>query len=60
MPDEKLTIVSGYAKVSTLQSMQKNIITGLPQNVNILGEISKQELLDLYARSKGSIYTALD
>ena len=60
MPDEKLIIVGGYAKGDHAEKYAKNIINGLPQNVNILGEISEQELIDLYARCKGLICTALD
>ncbi len=60
MPDEKLIIVGGYAKGDHAEKYAKNIINWLPQNVNILGEISEQELIDLYARCKGLICTALD
>ena len=60
MPDEKLTIVGGYAKCDHVEKYAKNIITGLPQNVNILGEISEQELIDLYIWRKGLICIALD
>ncbi len=60
IPDEKLIIVGGYAKGDHAEKYAKNIINGLPQNVNILGEISEKELIDLYARCKGLICTALD
>jgi glycosyltransferase involved in cell wall biosynthesis len=60
IPDEKLIIVGGYAKGDHAKKYAKNISKGLPQNVKILGEISEKELIDLYARCKGLICTALD
>jgi glycosyltransferase involved in cell wall biosynthesis len=60
MPDEKLIIVGGYAKGDHAERYAKNISNELPYNVNILGEVSEQELIDLYARCKGLICTALD
>jgi len=60
MTDEKLIIVGGYAKGDHAEKYAKNISKGLPQNIDILGEISEQELIDLYARCKGLICTAVD
>ncbi|MHB8100986.1 MAG: glycosyltransferase [Methanosarcina sp.] len=60
MPDEKLIIVGGYAKGDHAEKYAKNISNKLPYNVSILGEVSEQELIDLYARCKGFICTALD
>ena len=68
MPDEKLTIVGCYAKGDHAEKCAKNVTTGIPQNVttgipqnvNILWEISEQELIDLYARCKSLIFTAFD
>jgi len=60
MPDEKLIVVGGYAKGDHSKKYAKNISNGLPQNVKILGEISENELIDLYARCKGLICTALN
>jgi glycosyltransferase involved in cell wall biosynthesis len=60
MPDEKLIIVGGYAKGDHAEKYAKNISNNLPHNVSILGEVSEQELIDLYARCKGFICTALD
>ena len=60
MPDEKILIVGGHARGNHAVKYAKNIINGLPQNVNILGEISEQELINLYVRRKGLICTAFD
>jgi len=60
MPDEKLIIVGGYAKGDHAEKYAKNISSKLPYNVTILGEVSGQELIDLYSRCKGLICTALD
>jgi len=59
-PDEKLIIVGGHAKGDHSKKYAENIINGLPQNVKILGEIPEKELIDLYARCKGLICTAID
>ncbi len=60
MPDEKLIIVGGYAKGDHAEKYAKNINNKLPSNVKILGEVSEQELIDLYSRCRGLICTALD
>lgn len=60
MPGEKLIIVGGYAKGDHAEKYAKNISNNLPPNVQILGEVSEQELIDLYSRCKGLICTALD
>lgn len=60
MPGEKLIIVGGYAKGDHAEKYAKNISNNLPHNVSILGEVSEQELIDLYAKCKGFICTALD
>ena len=60
MPDEKLIIVGGYAKGDHAEKYAKKICNGLPQNVNILGEIHEKEVIDLYSRCKGLICTAID
>jgi glycosyltransferase involved in cell wall biosynthesis len=60
LPGEKLIIVGGYAKGDHAEKYAKNISNNLPPNVQILGEVSEQELIDLYSRCKGLICTALD
>lgn len=60
MPDEKLIIVGGYAKGDHAEKYAKSISNTLPHNVEIAGEISEKELIDLYSRCRGFICTALD
>ena len=60
MPEEKLIIVGGYAKGDHAEKYAENISNNLPHNVKILGEVSELELIDLYARCRGFICTALD
>jgi len=60
MPDEKLIIVGGFAKGDHASRYASHIIDGLPNNVQLLGSISEDELIELYATCKGHITTALD
>ncbi len=60
LPEEKLIIAGGYASgdyaIRYVQSIGKKI----PQNVVMLGEVDEDRLIDLYARCKGHICTAID
>jgi glycosyltransferase involved in cell wall biosynthesis len=59
LPDERLKIVGG----STLGDHSKAYMSKLgdvPPNVELLGQVSREELTDLYARCKGFIATAVD
>lgn len=60
MPEEKLLIVGGYSKGDHAKSYAKNVLNSLPENVEVLGEVSEEELLDLYSCCKGFICTAMD
>jgi glycosyltransferase involved in cell wall biosynthesis len=60
MPDENLVIVGGYAKGDHASRYAEKIGRTLPPNVRLLGEVSEEELYDLYARCKAHICTALD
>jgi glycosyltransferase involved in cell wall biosynthesis len=60
MTDEKLLIVGGFAKGDHASKYASEIINGLPPNVKLLGSVSEDELIDLYATCKGHITTALD
>lgn len=60
MPDEKLVVVGGYALGDHAAQYYKQLMGRIPQNVEMRGEVSEQELIDLYARCKGLICTALD
>ncbi|HYM39404.1 MAG TPA: glycosyltransferase [Thermoplasmata archaeon] len=58
LPSEKLVIVGGYSK----GDWTERYVAGLrpPPNVTLLGEITDAELVDLYARCRGLVTTAVD
>ncbi|HOV82334.1 MAG TPA: glycosyltransferase [Methanothrix sp.] len=60
LPQERLLIVGGYAEGDHAASYCKKLIKNIPANVEMLGSISEEELVDLYARCKGLICTAMD
>ncbi|HWQ20183.1 MAG TPA: glycosyltransferase [Methanotrichaceae archaeon] len=60
MPEEKLVVVGGYALGDHAAQYHDKLVSRIPPNVKMLGEVSEQELIDLYARCKGLICTALD
>lgn len=60
MPDEHLVIVGGYSEGDHAGPYVDRIRRSLPRNVELRGEVSEEELVDLYARCKGFITTALD
>lgn len=60
MPDERLVIVGGYSEGDHAASYVNSIRRSLPGNVELRGEVSEEELVDLYSRCKGFITTALD
>ncbi len=60
MPDERLIIVGGYSKGDHAARYANRILNDLPPNVEYHGEVSESELIDLYARCKGHITTAMD
>lgn len=60
MPDEKLVIVGGYAEGDHASAYAEKIGNELPGNVRILGEVSGDELIDLYSSCRGFITTAID
>ena len=60
IPEENLIIVGGYAQGDHASEYLKNLNAHLPSNVTILGEVAEPHLLDLYARCKGLICTAMD
>lgn len=57
--EEKLIIIGGYAKGDHAERYFKKI-NNLPDNVEIKGQISEEELRDLYSNCKAFITTALD
>jgi len=60
LPKERLVIVGGYAKGDHAAAYAEKIGQNLPGNVTLLGEVNGDELIDLYARCRGHICTALD
>lgn len=60
MPDQKLVIVGGYASGDHASAYAARLMTGLPENVTLVGSVSEEKLLELYATCKGHITTALD
>jgi len=60
MPGEKLVIAGGYAQGDHASLYTDRLYARLPPNVTFLGEIPEPDLIDLYARCKGLICTALD
>lgn len=59
-PEEKLVIVGGYAKGDHAERYAKAIVKQAPKNVEFLGEIQENHLIDLYSKCKGLICTAKD
>jgi glycosyltransferase involved in cell wall biosynthesis len=60
MPEEKLIIVGGFAEGDHALKYAERIRHGLPKNVELRGEVTEEELIDLYAKCKGYITTAMD
>ncbi|WP_406657579.1 glycosyltransferase [Methanolobus sp. ZRKC2] len=60
MPDEKLLIVGGYSLGDHASDYASSLLEDLPNNVEILGSISEDKLLELYSDCKGHIATAMD
>jgi glycosyltransferase involved in cell wall biosynthesis len=60
LPDEKLLIVGGYAQADSSSTYAANIMKDLPGNVKVIGNVSENELRDLYARCKAFIITSRD
>jgi len=60
MPEERLLVVGGYSKGDHASRYYKHLVETIPDNVEMLGEVSEEELIDLYAQCKGLICTAMD
>ncbi len=60
MPADRLVIVGGYAEADHALPYADRIRTNLPDNVELIGSVSEDELVDMYARCKGFITTSLD
>ncbi|WFN36772.1 glycosyltransferase [Methanomicrobium antiquum] len=60
LPDEKLVIVGSYAKGDHASVYAEKISENLPENVEIIGEVTGEKLLNLYSHCRGFIATAID
>jgi len=58
--EEHLVIVGGYSEGDHAARYAKKIREHVPSNVLFQGEVSEIQLIDLYARCKGVICTAMD
>jgi glycosyltransferase involved in cell wall biosynthesis len=59
-PEHKLIIVGGYAQGDHAAAYYQELLKDIPENVEMRGTVSEEELIDLYARCKGLICTAVD
>lgn len=60
LPEERLVMVGGYAEGDHASKYHEKLVRDIPDNVEMRGAVSEDELIDLYARCKGLICTALD
>ena len=60
VPEELLVIVGGYSEGDHAAIYAEKIRHELPSNVTLRGEVTGDEIVDLYARCKAHICTALD
>jgi len=60
IPEERLVVVGGYSKGDLASLYCRRLVETIPENVEMKGEVSEEKLIDLYARCKGLICTAID
>jgi glycosyltransferase involved in cell wall biosynthesis len=60
LPEERLVVVGGYAEGDHASRYYEKLARDIPENVEMRGAVSEEELLGLYARCKGLICTAVD
>jgi len=60
LPDERLIIVGGYAPGDHASGYARRLQSILPENVTVVGEVTEEQLVDLYSRCRGHICTSLD
>ncbi len=58
LPSEKLVLVGGYSKGDLTERYVASLRP--PPNVTLVGEVGDRELVDLYARCRGFLTTAVD
>jgi glycosyltransferase involved in cell wall biosynthesis len=59
LPEERLVVVGGYAEGDHSSGYYKKLARDIPENVEMRGAVVEAELIDLYARCKGLICTAV-
>ncbi len=60
LPHEKLLIVGGYAQADRSSTHASDLLKKFPENVILLGTVSEDELIHLYARCKAFIITSIE
>ena len=60
IPEEQLVVVGGYSEGDHASWYHRKLVEDMPNNVVMLGQVSEEELIDLYSRCKGLICTAKD
>ena len=60
LPEERLVVVGGYAEGDHASRYYEKLARDIPENVEMRGAVFEAELIDLYARCRGLICTAVD
>jgi len=60
LPEERLVVIGGYAEGDHAAKYYEKLVRDIPDNVEIRGAVTEEELIDLYAQCKGLICTAED
>ncbi|MFZ2473306.1 MAG: glycosyltransferase [Methanothrix sp.] len=60
LPEERLVVVGGYAEGDHAARYYEKLAENIPDNVEMRGEVSEEELMALYEKCKGLICTAQD
>ncbi len=59
LPAERLLIVGGYAEADHASPYADSVRKNLPNNVELLGTVTEDELVELYAQCRGFITTSI-
>ncbi len=60
LPEERLVIIGGYAEGDHAAKYNEKLTKNIPDNVEMRGAVSEEELMQLYSRCKGLVCTAVD
>ncbi len=60
LPAERLLVVGGYAEGDHASPYASNILKNMPYNVELLGRVTEEELVQIYAKCKAFIVTSID